>query len=120
MVSQAVQQWEDVIHCHGDLGAVQLQQAPQVPVAARPRHARGHCRRPEQPVRSSLIHLGRGTRNLTAARLISVGSRNLNPCPAPQPRAGGQAPPQLREAAASMGSAVPLGKDTQPVGTTPA
>lgn len=64
VVSQAMQQREDVVHCHGDLGAVQLQQAPQVPVAARARHARGHCRSLQPPVHSPLIHLGRDTRNL--------------------------------------------------------
>lgn len=41
VVSQAVQQWEDVIHCHGNLSAVQLQQAPQVPFTTWPRHAAG-------------------------------------------------------------------------------
>lgn len=39
VVGKAVQQREDVVHRHGDLGAVQLQQLPQVPVTAWPSHA---------------------------------------------------------------------------------
>lgn len=76
VVSQAVQQREDVIHCHGDLGAVQLQQVPQVPLAPRPRHAVGT--RPgtrSLPRRAPLIRRGRRQGNLhqvPAAPLISV------------------------------------------------
>lgn len=54
MVDQAVQQWEDVVHGHGDLGAVQLQQVPQVPLAGRPCHAAetpsGHVACPDAPL----------------------------------------------------------------------